>query len=65
MNVVTTHPCGMWTDTTDHRACGRPATLGIQAEEGGLIPICDDCIAMTRTKRKHLSPLPRTTQETP
>jgi hypothetical protein len=43
-----------------HADCGQPATLGFQssADDGVLIPMCDDCIRDTRTDRRRLVALP-------
>ena len=55
-------PCGMWVPPT-MRECGQPATLCFPAEEGGVIPICDDCITATGTKRRNLWPIPQPSSE--
>jgi hypothetical protein len=47
----------MWVSLGNERTCGKPATLGFTSEVSGLVPMCDECIAATGTKRANLLPL--------
>ncbi len=65
-------PCGMW-PRRDGCACGKPAMFGWPSEEGGLVPICEDCIRWSGQKRQYLKLLalhpaesvPASTPDTP
>lgn len=59
-------PCGMKPRLIygSPAQCGRPATLGWEQESGGTIPMCEECIAWTKTNRKYLKKLDDSTTDT-